>query len=1371
MKKIITPILMLLFAVVGNNTAFAYSGGNGTEQTPYLISSRADMEQLASAVNGGQSYAGTYFLLTHDLTATEDTVNTVIGNSNNRAFSGIFNGGGHEIAVRIDISSADAVYAGIFGYSRGATIKNLGVRGSVSASATTTFATASAYSGGICGYMDRGTISNCYNAAIIATSSLAFYSRSGGICGYVSNGTINNCYNEGEISSSSPYISWSGGISGGIGGIIGSEINSCYNVGNISSIAPTASYSGGICGDSSDSRSTIRRCFAANEQIESNAGDIYAGRICGRGEVFSLCYSSSTMLVNGNIISSTSSDNKEGMDTPVSSFKSQSWLKSNLGFGSAWRIKNGIFPTLGMRYSGGNGSQENPYLISSKADMEQLANAVNEGLSYVGTHFLLTRDLTNPADVVTTVVGRSYLLAFKGMFNGGGHEIVVNINGTINPNRLDYAGVFGYISGAVIENLGVSGSVSAQHCAGGICGYGLSATINNCYNKGEISSGTSSSVSSSISSAGGICGSGSSIIINNCYNKGIITSRGAGSLYSGSICGRTNSTVTIANCFAANEQVTNSESTRTRIGRIGGEEGTYQNCYALNIMLVNGGVISSLSSSSKDGQDTSLSSFQSQSWLKSLGWDFDNVWKIKDGLGFPTLRKEDEFIQFELPEVVYGDQILLQATSRNTTTPLVYKSSDNTVAEIAGDLLIAKKAGAATIIVSQEAGAGFPAVEISIDLIVKKRPLIVNASNISIIYGDVIPALTYTYDGFANGDNASNITVQPTATTATGMSANVGEYNITCSGGSAANYNFIYESGILTIQKRNLTITPLGKSRAYGDINPSFDFIYEGFVNGDNASNIIVQPTATTVAGMSANIGEYDITCSGGIATNYNFIYGIGKLTIFRAPLAVTVDNVSRVYGTDNPNFSIRYSGFKNGDTGSVILSAPQVTCDATSTSNVGQYPISVSGGSAQNYLLSHSNGLLTITAASQTINWNQTLAAICGDSPITLTATTNSGLPVSYTSSNPNVATISGNTLTIVGAGSATITAMQAGNGNYDAAADASNLLVVSKKDQSITWIQTLAATYGDSPITLTATTNSGLPISYTSSNSSEATVSGNTLTIVGAGSATITARQAGNGNYNAADVSNLLVVSKKTQTISWIQTLAATYGDSPITLTATTNSGLPISYTSSNSSVATISGNTLTIVGAGSATITAMQAGNGNYSAATDVSNPLVVNKKDQSITWDQSLGGIVGDKITLTATANSGLPVSYTSDNETVAIVVNNELQLLAEGTANITARQAGTQNYLPAWDEILPVTVDFSNSIDKVKVPQISIYPNPTKGIVNIKTNDGEVPKVYVYSMQGQLLLTETDNQVDISAFNDGMYVFLVGKTRTLVVKQK
>ncbi|OYV00741.1 MAG: hypothetical protein CFE26_23650, partial [Verrucomicrobiales bacterium VVV1] len=178
----------------------------------------------------------------------------------------------------------------------------------------------------------------------------------------------------------------------------------------------------------------------------------------------------------------------------------------------------------------------------------------------------------------------------------------------------------------------------------------------------------------------------------------------------------------------------------------------------------------------------------------------------------------------------------------------------------------------------------------------------------------------------------------------------------------------------------------------------------------------------------------------------------------------------------------------------------------------------------------------------------------------------------------------------TILGAGSTTITAAQAGDSNYAAAISLPQTLTVDQASQAITFAALPAKVYGDASFALAAAASSGLTVSYESSNPAVATVSGSTVTIVGAGSTTITASQAGDTNYSAAtNVVQTLTVGQASQAITFAALAAKTYEDVPFALNATASSGLTVSYESSNPAVAMISGSTVTILGAGSTTITA--------------------------------------------------------------------------------------------------------------------------------------------------------------------------------------
>ncbi|MRX47797.1 beta strand repeat-containing protein, partial [Pedobacter puniceum] len=304
------------------------------------------------------------------------------------------------------------------------------------------------------------------------------------------------------------------------------------------------------------------------------------------------------------------------------------------------------------------------------------------------------------------------------------------------------------------------------------------------------------------------------------------------------------------------------------------------------------------------------------------------------------------------------------------------------------------------------------------------------------------------------------------------------------------------------------------------------------------------------------------------------------------------------------------------------------------------------------------------------------------GDAAYTLTApSSNSTGAFTYTSSNTSVATIAGNTVTIVGAGTTTITATQAEDNNYTSGSVTSTL-TVSKVNPTIGSFANVNKTFGDAAYTLTApTSNSSGAFTYSSSNTSVATIAGNTVTIVGAGTTTITATQAEDNNYTSGSVTSTLTVSKANPTIGSFANVNKTFGDAAYTITApSSNSTGAFTYTSSDASVATVSGNTVTIVGAGTSTITATQAATTNYNSGTATST-LTVSKINPTIGAFANIAKNFGDaSFSLTApSSNSTGAFTYTSSDASVATVSGNTVTIVGAGTATITATQAATTNY--------------------------------------------------------------------------------------------
>ena len=164
----------------------------------------------------------------------------------------------------------------------------------------------------------------------------------------------------------------------------------------------------------------------------------------------------------------------------------------------------------------------------------------------------------------------------------------------------------------------------------------------------------------------------------------------------------------------------------------------------------------------------------------------------------------------------------------------------------------------------------------------------------------------------------------------------------------------------------------------------------------------------------------------------------------------------------------------------------------------------------------------------------------------------------------------------------------------------------------QTITFPALSRRTYGVPPFMVSATASSGLPVSLASLTLPVCTVSGNTVTIVAAGTCTIRASQAGNAKYSAApnvDQSFTVSPALSAQTIAFGVLGSQTFGAVPFAISATASSGLPVSFASLTAPVCTLSGNTVSIVAAGTCTIEASQAGNATDAAAPDVDQSFQV------------------------------------------------------------------------------------------------------------------------------------------------------------------
>ncbi|HZY79866.1 MAG TPA: T9SS type A sorting domain-containing protein, partial [Cyclobacteriaceae bacterium] len=139
----------------------------------------------------------------------------------------------------------------------------------------------------------------------------------------------------------------------------------------------------------------------------------------------------------------------------------------------------------------------------------------------------------------------------------------------------------------------------------------------------------------------------------------------------------------------------------------------------------------------------------------------------------------------------------------------------------------------------------------------------------------------------------------------------------------------------------------------------------------------------------------------------------------------------------------------------------------------------------------------------------------------------------------------------------------------------------------------------------------------------------------------------------------------------------------DTMFILTATASSGLPVTYASSNTAVATIEGNSVTIHASGETIITASQDGNNTYAMAAPVSRSMLVKKKPQTIVFEPiSAKTLGGPDVTLTATISTGRTITYSTTTPSLISITNSTMKLLKAGKARVVASQPGNEEYLPA-----------------------------------------------------------------------------------------
>jgi len=505
------------------------------------------------------------------------------------------------------------------------------------------------------------------------------------------------------------------------------------------------------------------------------------------------------------------------------------------------------------------------------------------------------------------------------------------------------------------------------------------------------------------------------------------------------------------------------------------------------------------------------------------------------------------------------------------------------------------------------------------------------------------------------------------------------------------------------------------------------------------------------VPSCPGNIQSIAITCSAAKAVGFSSSDYTGSGTI--TYLASGTDKVSQTLDLTSKSVTTGYIVPKSGSTSitKIVVSYRNVNASNFTTDNRASAGIAYANASVDVKLTSGYTG--------------QAL-------------TNTNSVSVTYSSSDESVATINSSTGAItelLKAGTTTITATFAGNATYKPAEASYDLNVTEKTPCGLAYATgEVAKLTTDAAFTNTLTNGYSLTVSYESSDEEVATVNSSTgeVTIKGAGEATITATFAGDEDYEAGNARYTLTVSKADPTLEFAYANATGREGEAFAGNALTNpTGLTVSYSSSDKSVATVDEETgaITIVATGTTTITATFAGNETYNAANASYTLKVLETPTISVSDDDVA---YGETFTVDDSDITGGPITVTSGNTAIATVSGLVITPIACGEVEITVSTAEDETYkagnatftltitapdgeatAPSSD--VPYTFDFTNN-SEWGLPTGS--SNKTTASIDY-TADGKTINLvgggssngYYFNSDGYLMLGKTDATLTLPAF--------------------
>ena len=266
----------------------------------------------------------------------------------------------------------------------------------------------------------------------------------------------------------------------------------------------------------------------------------------------------------------------------------------------------------------------------------------------------------------------------------------------------------------------------------------------------------------------------------------------------------------------------------------------------------------------------------------------------------------------------------------------------------------------------------------------------------------------------------------------------------------------------------------------------------------------------------------------------------------------------------------------------------------------------------------------------------------------------------------------------------------------SYEAATDATpHDITVARGAQSITTDMPDETAFADGELTLVATSSAGLAVTFSTSTPDLCTVEGATLTTVTGGDCVVVASQAGDWSYlPAADVEHTVHITGAPQTVTFDGPADRVWSTDTVELSPSSSSGLAVTIESSDPTVCTVDGHTVTMVRAGTCTLVASQEGDDSFVAAEPVERSFTIARAAQATLVAVAEDEVeLGRAITLTTTGGSGDgEVTWAiATGDDVCSVNGDSLLATDVGTCTATATQAGDDRYDATTAETTTITV--------------------------------------------------------------------------------